>query len=87
MKMDPKKINHHMNTIWRQLEAAKFLASCESVNKFTVNDLFPGELTTQNEIPTLFDGNSERNALVKMIILLGKNISEGFGIAFRFVLF
>lgn len=72
-----------MNTIWRQLEAAKFLSTCESNDKFTVRDLFPGEITNENEVPTLFDGNAERSVLVKMIILLGKNISEGFGIAFR----
>lgn len=36
MKMDPKSLNQHINTIWRQLEAAKFLAKCEENGRETV---------------------------------------------------
>ncbi|KAK6638766.1 hypothetical protein RUM43_007034 [Polyplax serrata] len=85
MQMDPKTINRHMNTIWRQLEAAKFLSACESQDKFTVKDIFPDEVTEECELPTLFDGNPQRIILVKMIVLLGKNIAEGFGVAFRII--
>lgn len=36
MKMDSKALNQHINTICRQLEAAKFLASCEEKGRETV---------------------------------------------------
>lgn len=83
MKMNQKNINCHIKTIWRQLESVKFLSNCEKNDKFTVNDIFPNEITNENEIPTLFDGKREKIVLVKMIIFLGKNISEGFGIGFK----
>ncbi|EEB16334.1 zinc finger protein FYVE domain containing protein, putative [Pediculus humanus corporis] len=85
MKMNQKNINCHIKTIWRQLESVKFLSNCEKNDKFTVNDIFPNEITNENEIPTLFDGKREKIVLVKMIIFLGKNISEGFGIGFKIV--
>lgn len=36
MKMDSKSLNQHINTICRQLEAAKFLAKCEEKGRDTV---------------------------------------------------
>lgn len=36
MKMDAKSLNQHINTIWMQVEAAKFLAKCEDNGKETV---------------------------------------------------
>lgn len=36
MKMDPKSLNQHINTILMQLEAAKFLAQCEEDGKETI---------------------------------------------------
>lgn len=36
MKMDAKSLNQHINTIWMQIEAAKFLAKCEDNGKETV---------------------------------------------------
>lgn len=36
MKMDAKSLNQHINTIWMQIEAAKFLANCEENDKETV---------------------------------------------------
>lgn len=36
MKMDPKSLNQHINTIWRQIDASKFLASCEENSRETV---------------------------------------------------
>lgn len=35
MKMDPKSLNQHINTIWLQIDASKFLASCEEAGKET----------------------------------------------------
>lgn len=36
MKMDPKALNQHINTIWLQIDATKFLAQCEENGKDTV---------------------------------------------------
>lgn len=36
MKMDSKSLNQHINTICRQMEAAKFLAKCEDDGKDTI---------------------------------------------------
>lgn len=36
MKMDSKSLNQHINTICRQIEAAKFLAKCEDSGRDTV---------------------------------------------------
>lgn len=36
MKMDSKSLNQHINTICRQMEAAKFLAKCEESGRETV---------------------------------------------------
>lgn len=84
MKLEPKEVNKHMNTIWRQLEAAKFLGSCEAEGKFA-RDLFPEYMSKRNEMPSLFDGNPERIFVASLIIVSGKNIPEGFGIAIRIV--
>lgn len=37
MKMDSKSLNQHINTIWLQIDSAKFLAGCEENGKDTVN--------------------------------------------------
>lgn len=36
MKMDPKSLNQHINTIWMQIEASKFLGKCENDGKETI---------------------------------------------------
>lgn len=36
MKMDSRKLNSHINTVWRQLEVTKFLAKCEQDDRETV---------------------------------------------------
>lgn len=36
MKMDPRTLNSHINTIWRQIEVTKFLAKCEQAGRNTV---------------------------------------------------
>lgn len=37
MKMDQKSLNQHINTIWLQIDASKFLATCEENGKETVS--------------------------------------------------
>lgn len=36
MKMDSRTLNSHINTVWRQIEVAKFLAKCEQDGRDTV---------------------------------------------------
>lgn len=40
MKMDSKSLNQHINTIWLQIDAAKFLAQCEENGKETANIIY-----------------------------------------------
>lgn len=49
MKMDAKSLNQHINTIWMQIEAAKFLAKCEESGKDTVK-LIPKVFCLQNKL-------------------------------------
>lgn len=37
MKMDSKSLNQHINTIWLQIDSAKFLAACEENGKDTIH--------------------------------------------------
>lgn len=37
MKMDSKSLNQHINTIWLQIDASKFLAQCEENGRETVS--------------------------------------------------
>lgn len=36
MKINPRNIDRHINTIWRQIEVTKFLAECEIEKRATV---------------------------------------------------
>lgn len=36
MKLDPKELNNHINTILLQLDVTKFLATCEAKGRQTV---------------------------------------------------
>lgn len=48
MKMDSKNVDRHINTIWRQIEVAKFLAECES-SETPVLEILPEILPFINE--------------------------------------
>lgn len=52
MKMDPKSLNQHINTISKQIEASKFLANCEEMGKETIS-LIPkvGSMLNQIRFP------------------------------------
>jgi zinc finger FYVE domain-containing protein 26 len=91
LKMPARTLDHNINTISRQLEAAKFLQQCELEDRAAVvtvaaalNKLLDlkGPL---NLIPTLFGDTDERILVAALILLCGKNIEEGFGTTFRFV--
>ncbi|XP_076765550.1 zinc finger FYVE-type containing 26 spastizin [Xylocopa sonorina] len=88
MEMEPSEIDKHINTICRQMEITKFLANCEKEERAPIQFLmlFPGKDlsdTIISEIPTLFGDQQEKIDLAVLAILCGRNIEEGFGIAFR----
>lgn len=49
MKMDPKSLNQHINTIWLQIDASKFLAQCEENGRETVS-LIPKVKISKNSM-------------------------------------
>lgn len=55
MKMDPRLIEHHINTIWRQTEVARFLAECEKTGRINLNIL--------PEIVPLFEEGKQQNLI------------------------
>lgn len=93
LKMPARTLDHNVNTISRQLEAAKFLQQCELVDRTTVVVVaaalikllvLPGPF---NLVPTLFGDNNERILVSALILLCGKNMEEGFGTTFRYLLY
>ncbi|CAB3383178.1 Hypothetical predicted protein [Cloeon dipterum] len=91
LKMPARTLDHHVNTIVRQLEAAKFLVQCESEDRTAVVTV-SAELCQMKApagkviyIPTLFGDSNERTLVAALILLCGKNIEEGFGITFRII--
>ncbi|KAI8044157.1 zinc finger FYVE domain-containing protein 26 homolog [Drosophila gunungcola] len=88
MQMDARALNGHINTIRRQLEVAKFLAQCEqeqAPNKAlkTIQALKQIRLeSSRGTLPTLFEGATDRIQLCILILMCGKNIDEGFGLAY-----
>lgn len=83
MRMDYRELNRHMNTIWRQLELAKYLAGCEAAGR-DIPSMLSSLAWNQNLVPTLFDKDA-RVPLSVLCVLAGKNVEEGFGLAFRLV--
>lgn len=88
MEMEPSEIDRHINTICRQTEIAKFLASCEREERAAAEflSLFPDvdiDSTRTRQLPTLFGDQQEKIHLAVLAILCGRDIEEGFGIAFR----
>ena len=97
--MDPAEIDRHINTISRQMEIAKFLANRELEGKSEVgqfvkklslmeqkhhhnNENVPPEASSAS-LPTLFGNQQEKTHLAVLAILCGRDVEEGFGIAFR----
>ncbi|KAH8414086.1 hypothetical protein KR222_005960, partial [Zaprionus bogoriensis] len=89
MRLDARALNGHINTIRRQTELAKFLAHCEREQPPVDGLLCTQQILKQirpeaprGTLPTLFDGNADRIQLCILILLCGKNIDEGFGLAY-----
>ncbi|NWI07450.1 ZFY26 protein, partial [Tichodroma muraria] len=67
-------LSRHINTVDLQMEVTKFLHQCESSGASQMTD---------SSLPTLFGNNNMKMDVACKVILEGKNIEEGFGIAFR----
>ncbi|XP_024936036.1 zinc finger FYVE domain-containing protein 26 homolog isoform X2 [Cephus cinctus] len=88
MEMEPSEIDRHVNTISRQMEITKFLGNAEKegrvVNAFLDRLFDMGNDSSQNrELPTLFGHQQQKTQLAVLAILCGRDVEEGFGIAFR----
>ncbi|XP_050190964.1 zinc finger FYVE domain-containing protein 26 isoform X4 [Myiozetetes cayanensis] len=74
-KMSATDVSRHINTVDLQMEVTKFLHQCESSGT--------SQMTGGSSLPTLFGNNNMKMDVACKVILEGKNIEEGFGIAFR----
>ncbi|XP_074853319.1 zinc finger FYVE domain-containing protein 26 isoform X2 [Carettochelys insculpta] len=73
-KMTAADVSRHINTVELQMEVTKFLHRCESSGTSQI---------TGSTLPTLFGNNHMKMDVASKVMLEGKNIEEGFGIAFR----
>ncbi|XP_060618493.2 zinc finger FYVE domain-containing protein 26 isoform X1 [Anolis sagrei] len=73
-KMSAPDVSRHINTVELQMEVTKFLHRCEKQGASS---------TAAFTVPTLFGNNQMKMEVACKVILEGKNIEEGFGIAFR----
>uniref|UniRef100_A0A671QY22 Zinc finger FYVE domain-containing protein 26 n=1 Tax=Sinocyclocheilus anshuiensis TaxID=1608454 RepID=A0A671QY22_9TELE len=81
-KMSSTDVSRHMHTIELQLEVTRFLHRCESSPSRTA----VGPALTGNSAPPTLFGNSPMKVDVACKVMLGgKNIEEGFGIAYRVI--
>ncbi|XP_046750483.1 uncharacterized protein LOC124413769 [Diprion similis] len=90
LELEPSDIDKHINTISSQMEIAKFLRDSEQerrdVRKF-LNHLLSMENENLNiqELPTLFGTQLQKTQLAVLAILCGRDVEEGFGIAYRII--
>ncbi|XP_069807243.1 zinc finger FYVE domain-containing protein 26 isoform X1 [Dendropsophus ebraccatus] len=75
-KMSASDVSRHINTVELQMEITKFLQRCESLQTGREYDTPP---------PTLFGHGAMMIDVASRVILGGKNVEEGFGIAFRVI--
>ncbi|KAL7992348.1 hypothetical protein Chor_016604 [Crotalus horridus] len=73
-KMSAPDVSRHISTVELQMEVTKFLHRCEKSGSLSIGDL---------PMPTLFGNNQMKIEVACKVMLEGKNIEEGFGIAFR----
>ncbi|KAM6201009.1 zinc finger FYVE domain-containing protein 26 isoform 2-T2 [Rhynchocyon petersi] len=73
-KMSAADVSRHMNTLQLQMEVTRFLHRCESAGTSQVTTL---------PLPTLFGNNHMKMDVACKVMLGGKNVEDGFGIAFR----
>lgn len=85
MKITSKEIGRHINTIWRQIEIANFLATSETNGRLTsdfLNKFLFGEIKHKPpNMPTLFDNADQRSQLVVLVLIGRENVFDGFELA------
>lgn len=72
--MTAADVSRHMNTLQLQMEVTRFLHRCESAGTSQITTL---------PLPTLFGNNHMKMDVACKVMLGGKNVEDGFGIAFR----
>ncbi|XP_050981696.1 zinc finger FYVE domain-containing protein 26 [Labeo rohita] len=81
-KMSSTDVSRHIHTIELQLEVTRFLHRCEnSPSKTAVGPALSGNSAP----PTLFGNSPMKVDVACKVMLGGKNIEEGFGIAYRVI--
>ncbi|KAG7510729.1 zinc finger FYVE domain-containing protein 26 [Solea senegalensis] len=85
--MSSSDVSRHMNTIELQLEVTRFLHRCETAASSNAPQTrTPSSKTSRsNSPPTLFGGSPVKVEVACKVMLGGKNIEEGFGIAYRVI--
>ncbi|KAG5266093.1 hypothetical protein AALO_G00249720 [Alosa alosa] len=81
-KMSSSDVSRHMNTIELQLEVTRFLHRCETSSPSKSSGI---PLPKASVPPTLFGGGPMKIDVACKVMLGGKNIEEGFGIAYRVI--
>ncbi|XP_058066985.1 zinc finger FYVE domain-containing protein 26 homolog [Anopheles bellator] len=84
MKLDPKELNNHINTILLQLEVTKFLAKCEAKGRQTTG-LLTKISKDNSQLPTLFGSVQEKMQLAILTLVCGQNVEEAFGLSYRII--
>lgn len=84
--MSASDVSRHMNTIELQLEVTRFLHRCETTASSKTQQTSTGSAkTVSHSPPTLFGGSAMKIEVACKVMLGGKNIEEGFGIAYRVI--
>ncbi|XP_023142394.2 zinc finger FYVE domain-containing protein 26 isoform X3 [Amphiprion ocellaris] len=86
--MSSSDVSRHMNTIELQLEVTRFLHRCETAtsSKAPQTSNPPSSKSSgSSSLPTLFGGSPMKVEVACKVMLGGKNIEEGFGIAYRVI--
>ncbi|XP_041827427.1 zinc finger FYVE domain-containing protein 26 isoform X2 [Melanotaenia boesemani] len=85
--MSSSDVSRHMNTIELQLEVTRFLHRCETAtsSKASQTSTASSKSSGSSSPPTLFGGSQMKIEVACMVMLGGKNIEEGFGIAYRVI--
>ncbi|XP_075964862.1 zinc finger FYVE domain-containing protein 26 isoform X1 [Anarhichas minor] len=85
--MSSSDVSRHINTIELQLEVTRFLQRCETAasSKAPKTSLPSPKSPGSTSPPTLFGGSPVKVEVACKVMLGGKNIEEGFGIAYRVI--
>ncbi|MED6239767.1 hypothetical protein ATANTOWER_010938 [Ataeniobius toweri] len=85
--MSSSDVSRHMNTIELQLEVTRFLHRCETATSSSTPQASKpiSKSFGSSSPPTLFGGSPVKIEVACKVMLGGKNIEEGFGIAYRVI--